>query len=217
METGKKKPGRKQGNRSGRQQAKNTGSNNQAANQATGNPDNVPVTRKRGRPAGSKNKTVRKDHNINANSGNGDNAHMIKYAMAFSELPAIDVNNPVQVKQRVIDMFNINAAFDIKPSVASLAMAFHVDRVTLFNWLTGKTETVKNKESFNAIKNAYSQINLLYETYMNTGKINPIAAIFLMKNNMGYKDTTDYIITANQDNNIGLTDIVNRSGLLTDE
>ena len=178
---------------------------------------NITTVKKRGRPKGSVNKKPRVDHDMNSDMGSGKNAHMIKYVMAFSELPKIDYNDPLQVKQRTIDMFNICAAFDIKPSVAALAMALQIDRATLFNWLTRKTETIKNKECFDTIKNTYNQINLLYETYMNNGSINPVAGIFLMKNNMGYKDTTDYIITANQDNNIGLSDIVNRSGLLTDE
>ena len=52
---------------------------------------------------------------------------------------------------------------------------------------------------------------------MNTGKINPVSGIFLMKNNMGYKDTTDYIIATNDNNHPALQDIVDRAGLLTDE
>lgn len=175
--------------------------------------------RKRGRPKGSVDKTERKkrsDHDIQANSGTGENAKMIRYAMAFSDLPDIDYNNPEQVKQRTIDLFNISAAFDIKPSVAALAMAFHVDRRTLFDWLNGKSERIKNQKCLLTIKNAYNQINLLYETYMNTGKINPVAGIFLMKNNMGYKDTTDYIITANQDKQVNISDIAERSGLLSE-
>jgi hypothetical protein len=32
---------------------------------------------------------------------------------------------------------------------------------------------------------------------MADGKINPVAAIFLMKNNHGYKDQTDVVVTPN--------------------
>ena len=177
--------------------------------------DSVPV-KKRGRPAGSKNKCVRKDHDINSNTGSGENSHMIKYAMAFSALPDVDINDLVQVNQRVTDLFSISAAYDIKPSVAALAMAFHVSRATIFDWLTEKYKSIKNKACLDAIKMAYNQINLLYETYMNCGKINPVSGIFLMKNNMGYKDTTDYIITPNHGQSLSISDITGKAGLLED-
>lgn len=34
---------------------------------------------------------------------------------------------------------------------------------------------------------------------MQNGKINPVAGIFLGKNNYGYQDKTEYVITPNQD------------------
>ena len=49
---------------------------------------------------------------------------------------------------------------------------------------------------------------------MNNGKINPVAGIFMMKNNLGYKDTTDYIVSTSNDQQLNLTDITNRAGLL---
>ena len=171
--------------------------------------------RKRGRPKGTTG-TKRKEQDMNSNAGSGENRLMIDYSVALSSLPKIDINDPSQVKQRTTDYFSICSQFDIKPSVAALAMAFQVDRVTLFNWLTEKTGTIKNRECFNTLKSAYNQINLLYEVYMNTGKINPVSGIFLMKNNMGYKDTTDYIITPNTQNQVSLSDITNKAGLLED-
>ena len=37
----------------------------------------------------------------------------------------------------------------------------------------------------------------LWETYMNSGKVNPVAGIFLGKNNYGYQDKTEYVLTPN--------------------
>ena len=37
---------------------------------------------------------------------------------------------------------------------------------------------------------------LLTQTMMD-GRINPVSAIFLLKNNMGYKDQTDVVVTPN--------------------
>ena len=36
------------------------------------------------------------------------------------------------------------------------------------------------------------------ENYMQNGKINPVAGIFLMKNNMGYQDKQEVVVTPNQ-------------------
>lgn len=35
---------------------------------------------------------------------------------------------------------------------------------------------------------------------MNSGKINPVSGIFLGKNNYGYQDKTEYVLTPNQQN-----------------
>ena len=40
----------------------------------------------------------------------------------------------------------------------------------------------------------------LWETYMNSGKVNPVSGIFLGKNNYGYQDKTEYVLTPNQQN-----------------
>ena len=49
---------------------------------------------------------------------------------------------------------------------------------------------------------------------MNNGRINPVAGIFLMKNNYGYQDTTQHIISTDNDHQLTLPDITERAGLL---
>ena len=156
----------------------------------------------------------RTDKNLQVKEG--DNTKILQYTLALSRLPKIDVNNPILVKQRIDSFFDICLQYDMKPAIASLALAFGIDRVTLFTWITGKVQTVKNPESLNTLKNAYTIINSQYEIYMNSGKINPISAIFLMKNNMGYKDTTDYVISASNEQQLSLNDVTSRAGLLED-
>lgn len=172
----------------------------------------------RGRPKGSTDKTERKKRTDNdfQTAKPGQNTRTTNYALTMANLPLIDVNNPSQVESRINEYFNICASFDLKPSVAGLAIAFDADRTTLFNWLNRKTGTIQNMESFNLLKKAYKTINAMYETYLNDGSINPVSAFFIMKNNFGYRDTTDYIVTANQEQQISLPDIVQRSGLLSE-
>jgi hypothetical protein len=41
-------------------------------------------------------------------------------------------------------------------------------------------------------------MEILWENYMQNGKINPVSGIFLGKNNFGYQDKTEYVLTPNQ-------------------
>ena len=194
-------------------------SDNQADNTVTC-PDPVPAAalpvKKRGRPKGSTNKvkTVRKDMHITTEPG--ENTKYLNHDLRLMNLPKINVNNPLQVKQRINEYFQICAEDDIKPSVASFALSFGIGRSNLFLWLTGKSGTIKNPESLDTLKSAYDTINSYYEHMMNNGKINPVAGIFLMKNNLGYKDTTDYVISANNNQDPTLSDITEKAGLLSD-
>ena len=45
-------------------------------------------------------------------------------------------------------------------------------------------------------------MEVLWENYSQNGKINPVMGIFLGKNNYGYQDKTEYVVTPNvqQDN-----------------
>lgn len=47
---------------------------------------------------------------------------------------------------------------------------------------------------------------------MNSGKVNPVAGIFLGKNNYGYQDKTEYVLTpnANQDSDYSADEIKQR-------
>jgi len=174
-------------------------------------PEGEQTVRKRGRPKGSKNATIRRDHDIHTEEG--DNRKFLSHDMKLFRLPSIDLENSEAVQERINLYFDICAEDDVKPSIASLALAFNVSRFILYNWISDRTEYIKNKQSILAIKNAYNLINSYYEHMMNTGKINPVAGIFLMKNNMGYKDNTEHVISVNQDNNVTDNDIYNRAAL----
>ncbi len=176
------------------------------------NPDlNQVKTRGRGRPKGTTG-TIRLDRRVNTEPG--DNTKFLTHDIKIMHLPTVDINNPDDVQQRIDDYFSICAEDDIKPSIASLALAFSVSRFDLYDYVNGRNEKIKNIESIHILKNAYNVINSYYEHCMNNGKINPVAGIFLMKNNMGYKDNTEHVISVNQDNNVTDNDIYNRAALV---
>ena len=155
------------------------------------------------------------------NVEDGDNT---KYLMANIELmnmPDIDIKNPEEVQLRVNDYFRLYATFDMKPTVAGLAMALGLDRRRLWEIKTDAAVGGTGKqhlppETLDIIKKAYKLMENLWETYMNSGKINPVSGIFLGKNNFGYQDKTEYVLTPNQktENDYDAEDI--RKRYLTD-
>ena len=126
----------------------------------------------------------------------GEMSKMIADAMNISSFGPIDVNDPQAVEQRITLFLQYCMENDMKPSVESMALAFNTNRTQLWRWANG-VECNITEASRNAIKKGYSIMNQLLTQTMMDGKINPVSAIFLMKNNMGYKDQTDVVVTPN--------------------
>jgi len=116
----------------------------------------------------------------------GDNRKYLEHSMVMLDWSDVNVREPEQVKERMGMYFALCAQDDMKPSVAGMAWANGVDSKTL------------PAESRNLIKKAYQLLNAQMESYMQNGKINPVAGIFLMKNNMGYADKQEVVLTPNQ-------------------
>ena len=126
----------------------------------------------------------------------GDMSRMIGHAMNLANFGKIDINKPEQVQERIQLYFEYCMQNDMKPSVESMALAFNTNRIQLWRWVNG-VECNITEESRNTIKKGYAILNQLMAQTMMEGKINPVSAIFLMKNNMNYKDQTDVVVTPN--------------------
>lgn len=124
----------------------------------------------------------------------GDGGHFVGNAIELFSLPEIDTNDAKAVYDRVIEYFEITAKNDVKPSVAGLALALNIDRSTLYDWVHRGT---KSNDVTLTLKKAYRVLNLMMEDYMQNGKINPVSGIFLMKNNLGYRDQQEVVVTPN--------------------
>ena len=133
----------------------------------------------------------------------GDTTKIVQTNMKFLTLPKIDLRDPVAVRQRIGEYFQIYAEADMKPTVAGMAMALDVDRRRLWEIKTGNYVNVGGYkdlplETVDSIKKAYEILESTMESYANAGKINPVMAIFMMKNHFGYQDKTEYVLTPNQ-------------------
>lgn len=128
----------------------------------------------------------------------GDNRHYLMHNMKMFDWPSVNMKEPVAVAERLKLYFATCAEDDMKPSVAGMALAFGIDRRTLWKWINGLDSAYIPAESRDSLKKAYQLLNAQMENYMQNGKINPVAGIFLMKNNMGYQDKQEVVLTPNQ-------------------
>ena len=133
----------------------------------------------------------------------GDNTRIVQTNMKFFDMPRVDLKNPEAVRERLSEYFRIYGEADLKPTVAGMAMCLGVDRRRLWEIKTGTAVggTTANdlpRETLDLVKKAYEILETTMENYANAGKINPVMAIFMMKNHFGYQDKTEYVLTPNQ-------------------
>lgn len=177
--------------------------------------DKKPV-KKKGRPRGG-NSPVIGDNGLMVEPG--DNARFMTVQMAIFNMPDIDMENVEEVQARLNEFFALYTAHDMKPTVAGMALCLNgMSRQTLRAIATDAPtggagyKTALPPEVAATIKKAYKLMENLWETYMTGGKVNPVAGIFLGKNNYGYQDKTEYVVTpnVNQDNDYSADEIRER-------
>lgn len=137
----------------------------------------------------------------------GDNTKILQVNMALMNMPDIDLDDVEAVQERLMEYFDLYAQADMKPTVVGMAIALNGHSrqwlwgVARNGVINGRGDTVNLRpEVSNVIKKAYFMMENQWETYMNSGKINPVSGIFLGKNNYGYQDKTEYVLTPNQQN-----------------
>ena len=134
----------------------------------------------------------------------GDNTRIVQTNMKFFDLPKVDLKDPEAVRERLSEYFKIYGEADLKPTVAGMAMALGIHRRTL--WAIANDQPTGSdgykaslpEESAHLVKKAYEMLEMSMEAYANAGKINPVMAIFMLKNHWGYQDKTEYVLTPNQ-------------------
>lgn len=124
----------------------------------------------------------------------GDNSKYLAHGMKMWDWKKPDMMNPREVENRIEQYFQLCMDDDMKPSVEGLACAFNVHRKTIWEWATDRSGKTMPDASRALIRKAYTQLNLQMANYMQNGKINPVAGIFLMKNNLEYEDRREVTV-----------------------
>lgn len=132
-------------------------------------------------------------------------SQLIEKNLRVAQLPNIDLTDANQVEKRIQEYFTIEHEYGNRPTVAGLGMSLNaMDRRRLWEIVTGNHgpergyTTTLPRDVKDVIKKYYAILTNLWEDYMQSGKINPVSGIFLGKNNFGYKDQTEYVLTPNQ-------------------
>lgn len=139
---------------------------------------------------------------MRVNLNEGDNSKIMNVNVALFNMEKVDLHDAEAVQKRLSEYFQIYAAADLKPTVAGMGMALGLDRRRLWEIRSGQTQgrgeiDTLPQETRDIVKRAYMLMENMWETYMNSGKINPVSGIFLGKNNFGYQDKTEYVVTPN--------------------
>ena len=158
----------------------------------------IEVVKKKKKPRGGNN--ILTDAALNLEVG--DNTKYLALGRELFNLPTINLKEPEQVVDRLNEFFVIHERYDMKPTVAGMGMALGLDRRRLWEIKTGNLKGGTSKydlptSTLETIKKAYEYMEILWENYMQNGKINPVSGIFLGKNNFGYQDKTEYVVTPN--------------------
>lgn len=148
----------------------------------------------------------------------GDNAKIVAVNLALFNMPEINLRDPEEVAKRLEEFFNLYISNDMKPTVAGMALALNgMARQTLSaiarDAPTGGygCKTALPTMTADCIKKAYKMMENMWESYMNSGKLNPVTGIFLGKNNYGYQDKVEHVVSrGNQDEEYNIEEIKER-------
>ena len=125
----------------------------------------------------------------------GENTKYLNHSLAMMKWKQPDMKSVEAVQERMMNYFQLCADNDMKPSFAGMALAFGVDRTTMWKWCSGGGDIKPlAPEIRNTLKKGQQILNAQMEDYMQNGKINPVSGIFLMKNNMGYTDQQEVVL-----------------------
>ena len=161
--------------------------------------DEKKPVKKKGKPRGGNSPMI---GNNGLNLEEGDNTKYLAVSIKLMNMSKVDLYKPEDVAERLTEYFQLHADNDMKPTVMGMAMALGLDRRRLWEIRTGaakggSTEYDLPTLTLDYIKNAYKTMENLWENYMQNNKINVVAGIFLGKNNFGYQDKTEYVVTPN--------------------
>lgn len=93
------------------------------------------------------------------------------------------VNEPEEIRERLNFFFDWCSRKQLRPTVSLMCLCLGHPRQTLWTWQQ------RGGERGAMIDRAKQLLEALTETWLLTGKTNPVAGIFVLKSQFGFKDT----------------------------
>lgn len=149
---------------------------------------------KNGQLPGKPKKRVRDDLCVQAEAG--EMSRYIRHSLWSYYSDPIDISDPKQVENRIVEYFQHCMEDDMKPTVSGMCNALGITRATFHNWCEGE---YRKGSHLDIVKKAKGFLEEMLESYMVNGKINPVTGIFLMKNNFGYRDQQEVVLKPSMD------------------
>ena len=132
-------------------------------------------------------------------------ANMKKNFLLDLSRPKVDLHNPEEVKQAILDYLTDCEQSGKRPANMGLYRALDMSRQDMNNVLTGKSKTLVSRECIDIIKKALSMLSEYREQLAIQGKLNPVTLIFWQKNYDGLADTTQLQISTDSTRSASLT------------
>lgn len=122
-----------------------------------------------------------------------ENKRYLAHSMELMAMSKIDLNDPNEVMVRSQDYYGICYKNGMKPNAAGYVLSLGYSRQYINDVLAGRKGANVPQETKEIILRFKDSLASQMEDYMQNGKINPIAGIFLMKNNHGYRDQVEQV------------------------
>lgn len=140
---------------------------------------------------GHKKGVPRPDQQVNAPPG--ENARRVRIARVLMSKERVDTSSVEAVNERFLWYLDVCEQFDDRPTVEGFALATGYDRLSIRRIKDGEVKSVP-EEVRTTLKRVWDMLNQMMTQYMVDGHLNPVTAIFLLKNNFGYRDQTETVV-----------------------
>lgn len=122
-----------------------------------------------------------------------ENARYIVHSMKLSTFSRIDRTDAEQVRNRTIEYLEMCVNDGMKPNLTGYALALGTNRQGLQQMFLSRNT---DHETLEALDRGIAMVENVMLELMLDQKINPVTAIFLLKNHFAYSDQTDIKIQA---------------------
>lgn len=131
-----------------------------------------------------------------SNTPEGIKAKYMEFQVALMKLPKIDLkadDAPQMLSDHLMTFISICIEYDQLPSQANYALSLHISRQALQRHLNGHTNI--KPAVYDQLHEANNMLGAVIEDNMLSGASNVVGSIFIAKNNFGYKEQSEQIIT----------------------